>query len=172
MILIISSENDTMADEICILLSYSNKEFVRLNENQHITKVFFDFINEIFIISINNIEYNLNVFKTVYYRNGGIFYEVPKIEIDNNLVEFYNLELKSIIGFICYYLKISGANIYGNLIYKEVNKLEILFLAKSLGLKVPPTYILSSLKDFTKIDFSEKYITKSSEPAEAEKQHS
>lgn len=43
MILLISDENDTMTDEICSWLLYQNKEFVRLNGNQHITKILFDF---------------------------------------------------------------------------------------------------------------------------------
>ncbi|MCJ7932768.1 MAG: hypothetical protein MUW56_03825 [Chryseobacterium sp.] len=149
-----------MTDEICSWLSYQNKEFVRLNENQYITKVSFDFHNNAFKISINDIEYNLNNFKSVFYRNGGIYYDIPKQEIDNSLVEFYNSEFRSITEFIYYYLKINGASIFGNLFTKEVNKLEVLFLAKSLGIKVPDTYILSQLKDLAKIDSSQKYITK------------
>lgn len=160
MILLISADNDTMTDEICTWLSYQNKEFVRLNESQHITKVFLDFKESIFKISINNTEYNLNDFKSVFYRNGGIYYDLPKQEIENSLLEFYNSEYKSITEFICHYLKINGANIFGNLFTKEVNKLEVLFLAKSLGLKIPDTYILSQLKDFAKIDSVQKYITK------------
>lgn len=160
MILLISVDNDTMTDEICGWLSYQNKEFVRLNENQHITKVFLDFKENIFKISINNTEYNLNGFKSIFYRNGGIYYNIIKEEIDNSLLEFYNSEFKSITEFICYYLKVNETKIFGNLFTKEVNKLEVLFLAKSLGLKIPDTYILSQLKDLTKIDSSQKYITK------------
>ncbi|WP_131368467.1 ATP-grasp domain-containing protein [Chryseobacterium soli] len=161
MILLISVDNDTMTDEICTWLSYQNKSFVRLNENQHITKVFFDFSKNMYKISINNIEYNLNDFKSVFYRNGGIYYNIANQEIDSNLIEFYNSEIKSVTEFICYYLKINDANIFGNLFTKEVNKLEVLFLAKSLGLKIPETYIVSQLKDLTKIDCSQNYITKS-----------
>lgn len=160
MILLISAENDTMTDEICTWLSYQDKEFVRLNENQHITKVFFDFYNNIFTISINNNNFNLNDFKSVFYRNGGIYYNAPKIEIDNDLVEFYNAELKSLTGFIFYYLNVNRTNIFGNLITKEVNKLEVLFLAKSFGLKIPNTYLLSQIKDLVRIDLYQKYITK------------
>ncbi|VFB04081.1 Uncharacterised protein [Chryseobacterium taihuense] len=65
MILLISVDNDTMIDEICDWLSYLKKEFIRLNENQKITKVFFDFKNYVFKISINNIEYNLDDIKSV-----------------------------------------------------------------------------------------------------------
>lgn len=160
MILLISAENDTMTDEICTWLSYQDKEFVRLNENQHITKVFFDFSNNLFTISINSIEYNLNDFKSVFYRNGGIYYNIIKEEIDNNLIEFYNSEFKSVTGFIYYYLQKNGTNIFGNLFTKEVNKLEVLFLAKSVGLKIPDTYLLSRIKDFARIDLSQEYITK------------
>lgn len=163
MILLISVDNDTMTDEICTWLSYQNKKFIRLNENQHINKVFFDFKNGIYKISINDIEYNLNDFKSAFYRNGGIYYNTFTIiqgEIDSSLIEFYNSELKSVTGFLYYYLKINGTKIFGNLFTKEVNKLEVLFLAKSLGLKIPDTYILSQLKDLAKIDLSKKYITK------------
>ena len=74
MILLISAENDTMTDEICTWLSCQNKEFVRLSENQRITKVCFDFSKNIFKVFINYIEYDLNDFNSVYYRNGGIYY--------------------------------------------------------------------------------------------------
>lgn len=161
MILLISTENDTMTDEISAWLSYKNKEFVRLNENQHITKVFFDLSNNIFTISVNNKEYDLNDFKSIFYRNGGIHYNSPKIEIDNNLLEFYNSELKSVTGFIYHYFRICKANVFGNLITKEVNKLHVLFLAKSIGLKIPDTYILSHTKDLSRINLHQFYITKS-----------
>lgn len=161
MILLISADNDTMTDEICTWLSYQGKEFVRLSENQHITNVFFDFSKNIFKIFINNIEYDLSNFKSVFYRNGGICYdEIIKEKIDRNLIEFYNSELRTITKFIYYYLNTNGANIFGNLVTQEVNKLEVLFLAKSLGLKIPDTYILSQLKDLKYINTSQKYVTK------------
>lgn len=160
MILLISVENDTMTDEICSWLLYQNKEFVRLNGNQHITKILFDFKKNVFRISIHDVEYNLNDFKSVFYRNGVIYYGITNGEIDDKLLEFYNSELTSITGFIYHYLKTTGANIFGNLFTKEVNKLEVLFVAKSLGLKIPDTYILSQLKDLGKIEWSQQYITK------------
>ncbi|MDR6461672.1 hypothetical protein [Chryseobacterium sediminis] len=149
-----------MTDEICTWLSYQNKEFVRLSENQHINKVFFDFENNVFKISIGEIEYKLDSFKSVFYRNGGVYYDTVTGEIDSNLVDFYNSELKSISEFIYYYFKINGVRIFGNLFTKEVNKLEVLFLAKSLGLKVPDTYILSRLDDLEQINMLHPYITK------------
>lgn len=161
MILIISVDNDTMTDEICNWLSYQNKEFVRLSENQQINKVFFNFESNVFKISIGEIEYKLDDFKSVFYRNGGIYYDTATGEIDSNLIDFYNSELKSISEFIYYYFKVNGVRVFGNLFTKEVNKLEVLFLAKSLGFKTPDTYILSQLNDFAKIDSSRKYITKS-----------
>ncbi|RQO42618.1 hypothetical protein DBR39_01725 [Chryseobacterium sp. KBW03] len=160
MILLISVDNDTMTDEICTWLSYQNKEFVRLSENQHINKVFFDFKNNTFKISIGAIEYKLEDFKSVFYRNGGIYYNAITGEIDSNLVDFYNSELKSISEFIYYYFKVNEVRVFGNLFTKEVNKLEVLLLAKSLGLKIPDTYILSELNDLEQIDISQTYITK------------
>lgn len=163
MILLISVDDDIMTDEICSWLSSKNKEFVRLNENQHITKVFFDFTNNIFKIYINNAEYILDDFTSVFYRNGGIYYSTirEEVDVDVRLIDFYNSELKSVTGFILKYLKMNKVNIFGNLFTREVNKLEVLFLAKSLGLKIPDTYIVSDLKDFNEIDLSKKYITKS-----------
>ncbi|MDR6486269.1 hypothetical protein J2799_000754 [Chryseobacterium vietnamense] len=160
MILIISVDNDTIADEICTWLSYQNKQFVRLSENQHINKVCFDFKNNIFKISIGAIEYELGDFTSVFYRNGGIYYETIPGDIDSILVDFYNSELKSISEFIYYYFRVNGVRIFGNLLTKEVNKLEVLFLAKSLGLKIPDTYILSEMNDLKQIDMSQAYITK------------
>ncbi|MDQ1857092.1 hypothetical protein [Chryseobacterium sp. WLY505] len=62
--------------------------------------------------------------------------------------------------FIYYYFKVNRVRVFGNLFTKEVNKLEVLFLAKSLGLKVPDTYILSRLDDLEQINMTHPYITK------------
>lgn len=92
MILLISAENDTMTDEICTWLSCQNKEFVRLSENQRITKVCFDFSKNIFKVFINYIEYDLNDFNSVYYRNGGIYYNIIK-EKTGSILEIEGLEV-------------------------------------------------------------------------------
>ena len=102
MILLISVDNDTMTDEICTWLSYQNKEFVRLSENQHINKVFFDLKDNVFKISIGSIEYKLEDFSSVFYRNGGIYYNTITGEIDSSLVDFYNSELRSISDLLLF----------------------------------------------------------------------
>jgi len=161
MILIISSENDTMTDAICSWLSFLKKSFVRLNENQIVNKVYFDFEQGVFNFSINNNDYQLSDFKSIFYRNGSIIFDKYKGEVDANLDFFYNTEFKAVTDFISYYFKANGCKIYGNFYKREVNKLEVLFLAKSLGLKIPDTYVISYLEDFAKINISNKYITKS-----------
>ena len=160
MILIVSSENDTMTDAICWWLAYQNKSFARLNENQLITKVYFDFDANIFLFSINSKNYDLKDFKSIYYRNGAIGFNSYQGEIDKNLAFFFNAENKSTIDFISSFFKANGCQIFGNFYNREVNKLEVLFLAKYIGLKIPESYVISSLKDLKKLNTSQKYITK------------
>lgn len=161
MILIISADDDTMTDAICAWLSFLNKKFVRLSENQLITAVVFDFKADVFKIDINGLRYDLKDFQSVFYRNGSLMYNGFKAEIDSHLKDFFNSELKSLTHFIYYYLEKSGAKIYGNIINKEVNKLEVLHLAQTLGFKIPDTYVISQLIDVSILNASENYITKS-----------
>ncbi|MDR2237993.1 MAG: hypothetical protein LBE92_17865 [Chryseobacterium sp.] len=161
MILIISADNDTMTDAICTWLSRQEKHFVRLNENQIIEAVSFDFRNSVFEITIDHLKYDLKNFKSVFYRNGSLVYGGFTGEIDAQLLPFFNAELHSVTHFIYYFLEKSGAKVYGNLMTKEVNKLEVLHLAQELDFKIPDTYIFSQTRDIIQLNPSQKYITKS-----------
>lgn len=161
MILLISADDDTMTDAICLCLSHLKKQFIRLNENQVITAVFFDFDKNIYKIQVGKEIHDLNEFKSVYYRNGSLMYGGFSEDIDDHLLTFFNSELKSITHFIYYFLTQSGAKVYGNIIKSHVNKLEVLHIAQSLNFKIPNTYIFSHLKDIMSLDLSKEYITKS-----------
>lgn len=161
MILIISADNDTMTDAVCVWLSRLEKQFVRLNENQIIEAVSFDFKNSLFTVKIDGLKYDLKNFQSVFYRNGSLVYGGFTGEIDEQLLSFFNSELHVITQFIYYFLNISEARIYGNLTTKEVNKLEVLHIAQTLNFKIPDTYIYSQLQNILKLDPSGKYITKS-----------
>jgi len=162
MILIISVENDGITNDICASLVHQKKEFVRINESQYITDVFFDFTRKQFEFTINNIVYNLNQFSSVYYRNGTIVYKDISLEIDSPIKLFYETELSSITEFIFHYLHKNCKRIYGNIINKKVNKLEVLHLAGTLGFKIPQTYVFSNPKCLEFLtDVENKLITKS-----------
>lgn len=160
MILIFSTESDLITDRICHWLISEKKKFVRLNENQQITNVFFDFKKEIFEIAIENVVFNLKDFQTIYYRNGNMQFDFSCAEIDENLAKFFNNELQSISHFISYFLKTNGAIIYGNLFTTTVNKLEVLHKANALGLQTPDTFVFSEIENVKRIDFTTDYITK------------
>lgn len=161
MILLISIDNDIVTDEICRWLIYLNKKFVRLNENYSITNIYFDLNKNIYKIFIDNQEYDLNSFKSIFYRNGDVNFEKQYSELDSPLHGFYNSEYESIKNFLKIYLDKNKIRIYGNLLNTEVNKLDVLYTAKQIGLKIPETYIFTSIEDMFDIDLSKKYITKS-----------
>lgn len=163
MILLVSNYNDSITDEICSWLSSEDKKFVRLNENQVISSINFNFNLNLFEISIDEVSYNLNEIKSVFYRNGTISYNTCDIgidELDVDLEEFYRRECNSITNFIFYYLQTRNIPIYGNFFVKEVNKLEVLYLANMLGFKIPETYIFSEVSDIKKSISQKEFITK------------
>ncbi|MBK1894831.1 ATP-grasp domain-containing protein [Chryseobacterium paridis] len=164
MVLLVSKYNDSITDEICSWLLSENKKFIRLNENQVISSIYFDFNQNIFEISVDNISYNLNEIKSVFYRNGSISYDTihfnNKEEIDIEIGEFYKKEYKSITNFIFYYLKAKNISMYGNFFVKEVNKLEVLHLASLIGFKIPETYIFSEVSNIRQTISQKEYITK------------
>ncbi|OBW41622.1 hypothetical protein AB670_02001 [Chryseobacterium sp. MOF25P] len=163
MVLLVSNYNDSITDEICSWLSSEDKKFIRLNENQVISSVKFNFNQNSFEISIDEVSYNLNEIKAVFYRNGTISYNTCDIgtdELDINLEEFYRRECNSITNFIFYYLQTRNIPIYGNFFVKEVNKLEVLHLANMLGFKIPETYIFSEVFDIKKTITQKEFITK------------
>jgi len=161
MILIISRNDDSITDEICSWLLAGNKEFVRLNETQEISSIQFDFTQDIFKITVGNDVYNLNDITTAFYRNGTLSYSTFNgEEIDERIGDFYNAEFRSVTQFIFYYLKARKIPMYGNFFVKEVNKLEVLHLAKLNGFKVPETYIFSEISDIRNVISKKEHITK------------
>lgn len=161
MILIISRNDDSITDEICSWLLAGNKQFIRLNENQEISSIHFDFTQDVFKITIDNDVYNLNDITSAFYRNGTFSYSTfNNEEIDERIEEFYNAEFRSVTQFIFYYLKAKKIPMYGNFFVKEVNKLEVLHLAKLNGFKVPETYIFSEISAIRDVISKKGHITK------------
>ncbi|WP_294286677.1 hypothetical protein [uncultured Chryseobacterium sp.] len=163
MILIISADGDVMSNNICIHLSRLNKDFIRLNESQLITDVNFDFGQDRFEFVINgDSSYNLKEINSVYYRNGSIFYQDFSINIDTDVHQFYQSEYRAVTKFIYYYLNKNCSRIFGNLLHSEINKLEVLDLAKDLGFKIPETHIVSHKQLLDRIlNSNSQFITKS-----------
>lgn len=163
MILIISADNDTMANEICTLLTLRKKDFVRINESQRLTDVFFDFSCNTFDFIINSTKsYRLNDFTSVFYRDGTVAFKDFKNGIDAKIRQFYHSELNSVTDFIYYLLNKNCERVYGNLLTRKVNKLEVLHIAETLGFKIPETYIFSNPQSLTKVKQNTgQFITKS-----------
>lgn len=161
MILIISADNDTVTDTICNWLLFQKKKFIRINSSQPIADIHFDFVHDLFYISVDQKKIDLYNITSVFYRNGNIIFENFFGEIDEDLQKFFFSEFKSIANFISYFLEKTGAKIYGNLLVKEVNKLQVLHIAKQLDFKIPETFIFSSHKNLAFIDTnSRSFITK------------
>ena len=53
MILIISADNDTVTDTICNWLLFQKKKFIRINSSQPIADIHFDFVHDLFYISVD-----------------------------------------------------------------------------------------------------------------------
>ncbi|MDO5655561.1 MAG: hypothetical protein Q4G27_05415 [Flavobacteriaceae bacterium] len=159
--LIISASNDAMTNEICAWLLFQKKPFVRLNMDNLIRDLYFNFDKEIFELTIEYEKYNLKNFESVYYRNGTIGFFQNYSESDENLITFFNEEIKSLKHFIYFLLEHLNIKIFGNLNNKEVNKLEVLMIAKKLGWKIPETHLLMKTNNIQNLNSEKEYINKS-----------
>jgi len=152
MILIITEEKDISTIDVLNWLNYFNKKFVIINENSTVKLVSYTITDEEvdFKLSIDNKIVKLSDITAHWHRKAQInnsFYsdvfEIPNKNDTYKLVKkFLLLEEKSILDNIYYLLKKKKS--VGGYENCDINKLNCLYQANCVGLKVPKTLITNN----------------------------
>jgi ATP-GRASP peptide maturase of grasp-with-spasm system len=162
LILIISEYNDITTNHVIDWLMYYGKEYYRLNVEDLVE---IDFLtNQEFSIKINNIETLLySDITSVWFRRGRIILKVKKTEEIDLFNKYFNYFIKNEINVIEDYINylLTLKKHIGNPTCLDVNKLQVLNIAKSVGLDVPDYFITNSKENLLSNIFKDnKYITK------------
>ena len=152
MILIFSQTEDFSTDNVIAWLRHNNVKFLRINE---------DAVNLLENIKIGNdgvfikfkTEYiNLETISAVWYRRGALYFYSNIHEFDNRvesvrqqIVKHVSSESKSLSEFI--FSLLESKYVIGNPSHYNTNKLESLYIAQTVGLKIPETLVTTKSAD-------------------------
>lgn len=166
LILICSDVSEGSTDIVCNWLNFYDKKFLRISYENIITIKSIIIKNDDvdIIFDIDDIEYKLSDFQSYWYRRSTFTFS-PLAYIEYNfegkdLSEKMNLflaeEYRKMIELFKYcFNEMAVLNKFED---NYINKIQVLTIAKEIGLKIPDTYILN---DKHLLDFrSEEYITK------------
>lgn len=151
MVLIISRNSDLSTNEVIFQLNELNESWIRINENTEIS-ISISIKNREFILKKNGISYNIEEFKSIWFRKGGIFlnflsninslnYKIDSLSFN----EFIFDELNSIENYLEteYFDKF----VLGKPSLKKINKLNVLKTANLIGLDVPESVIIQTKEE-------------------------
>jgi hypothetical protein len=152
-ILILSEQCDTITDEICLWLNYFGKKYLRINEEDSRNCSYrIETVNSALypILVVDEIEYPLSDFSTVWFRRGILSYNDYKVKIDcfeadqdnqqleKILLDYKYSEFDRIKEYFYQYLH-DNARCFNFPTKYNINKLLALEYAKSVGLNIPDT---------------------------------
>lgn len=160
MILLISEEGDTTTYEVLQWIKFYGKKYVRINQEDEVFVALIDFESEDIIIRIKDVEINLKDVKFTWYRRGFFDFKLAYfLELEREAIKKTIKEESSFLNtFIMRFLTKQTINI-NDYFTSHNNKLITLLEAKTVGLKIPNTYITSYSKELRNIDIG--LITKS-----------
>ena len=166
MILIISEENDVTTDRVIDWLLHYNIEFERINDNKASVLSAFKIDNSGVDLTINSRSHH--TYTSVWQRRGAV--DFFKIHIDelsskngvaayDSLLKYLSKEKNVISNSIEGYLKKTCTSYIGSFEREmNTNKIEVLLLAKELGLQIPKTLITTSKEELVKFYTENKNI--------------
>lgn len=159
-VLIISTSNDDSTNQVIDWLTYNDKEFVRINSDNFIDKIFIkiDNLKSDLEFSFNKKKYLASDFSSFWYRRGIFKIKKNVVEnsfLDTSILNYLNLEHLSIYNFL---FKLLNGKVHINK-YSDIfiNKLDVLVEAKKAGFNVPNSFITNN---FSKISQKKNLITK------------
>jgi len=164
MILILSSSSDINVDYVISWLNQYDQEYIRLNADEIIESNFkLSLSNN--SICINDLTINPNEVEVVWYRKFGGFSKTNYFKKTSDYISHLDLqqlssEYNSILNAIISLFK------HKNWItppwLSQVNKLDMISLARDFGISVPESWIISSKKELQSIqNLGYKLISKS-----------
>ncbi|CAL2077859.1 grasp-with-spasm system ATP-grasp peptide maturase [Tenacibaculum sp. 190524A05c] len=170
--LIFSIKGDFTTTLVCKWLNFLHKPYLRINGDSNDTQFLeLNTFDNTIIFQKNNKIYDLNSANGVWYRKAGLGFKHFKanygikdkeilLEDGNELKNIVKEENRTLIKFI--HKKLEKKKSVGKQYNANLNKLEVLELAKEIGLKTPKTFIATTKKQLREILKSEnELITKS-----------
>ncbi|MFD2602563.1 grasp-with-spasm system ATP-grasp peptide maturase [Flavobacterium suzhouense] len=152
MILICTDVSEASSDVVCSWLQYNNKKFLRISYENIITikTVFIKDDKVDFLFSIDDTDYHLSDFKSYWYRRSRlkfapfsvVEYIHEGVDLSNRMNAFLEEEYFKLIEFFQYEInKIAVLNRYED---NNINKLQVLSMARDCGINIPETSILDN----------------------------
>ncbi|SEC64789.1 ATP-GRASP peptide maturase, grasp-with-spasm system [Tenacibaculum sp. MAR_2009_124] len=162
MILVISNSSDSSTSDVIAWLVAKKAKWTRINRED---KVHLEFlINEI-KFNVNNTSFYLSEVKTIWYRRGFIsndFLNFSLMKKEGNtakgILDFLDIESETLREY--FYYQLHQKKHLNSLHNGRINKLITCEIAKSVGLDVPDSFILSNRGEFQKIASNKRLITK------------
>jgi ATP-GRASP peptide maturase of grasp-with-spasm system len=161
LILISSTATDSTTDIVIDWLHYFKADFIRINDDEPAEIEFLS-------ISTKRVEFQLN-FKgkritdknltTYWYRRGML-----NLKLNLNKANLFGLELylheeeRKVTSFLDQYFSTFGVGCFAD---NHINKLDVLYTAKSVGLLIPNSYLSNNPKVYAGMQNSQGLITKS-----------
>lgn len=166
MILIVTENEDEITNNVIDWLIFFKKPYIRINSGDSIKIINVTISSKItifqFSIEPHKIVYNINQFKSIWFRKGNIKldlkYSVNASGVYKKINSHLLLEAEYLKRFFIAQLE-SIPNKIGNYLSK-VNKLNNLILADQCGLLIPETKIICSGKLLNKPYVQNKYVSK------------
>lgn len=167
-ILILGEDSDQSTSKVIDWIRYYGAEPLRVNENPNvILKEFVSDTNgDSYIIDVNGVQLRSDDIHAYWYRRGDFFLSNPKpncSELDENIrkeVEYHIHHEYTILEQAIHKVNESKQSI-GSRATNSMNKLNVLMLAKRLGIDTPKTKIVTHKKQLHTSDSHQSYITKS-----------
>ncbi|MCC9138809.1 grasp-with-spasm system ATP-grasp peptide maturase [Pontibacter silvestris] len=174
MILLLSQRYDYSTQLITRWLVSMEKSFLRINKNERSMSLqHIDLKKKELVVKRNGQTYNLLDFNAVLERRSG--FTVQDLVNDSQVLEeslFHEetsyhkehvlKEANELIDFIHYYIENTSVKVIGKYEHRKLNKLKVLYLATSLGLSVPETFVVSTKADLIRLtkEYCNNIITK------------
>ena len=162
MLLILSSDTDTSTNHVIDWLIYYGVNFIRINRQDSFRLNEFEISNKNIICKLQNVTTNeiidITKISAIWYRRGNfVFLDDCNLNFDFAGILSYSKKAYQIVhDFIMHYLELLPR--LDSYFRSSMNKLQVLSIARSVGLKIPNTRLFQG--DFP-MTLSGDYITKS-----------
>ncbi|MFM2393605.1 MAG: grasp-with-spasm system ATP-grasp peptide maturase [Bacteroidota bacterium] len=164
MLLIISHEDDLSTSQVISWLNYYNVKYFRLNKEESYKVSQLEISNKgVKIVLTSKLDstriIDFETIRAAWYRRGDLkFFNELTIDFwDKSLNAYFKIEYEILKNFIFKYIE--DLPRLDNYFGASLNKLEVLYVAKKLGLNIPKTIIFEN-KDSLNLNINEKFITK------------